>query len=723
MTSTTATITTLNLLNDASFNGNVIIGKDITINGRLNVQQYQNQNIINTTTTNYQLIISEDLSLNGRLFVSGNVAFNGTVTGITKTMVGLSNVDNTSDTNKPISTLTQSALDLKSSISYVDSSLNTLRTYTDNSLNLKAAISYVDSSLNALITYTDSSLNSKAAITYVDSSLNSKAAITYVDSSLNSKATISYVDSSLNLKATLYSPTFTGTVTIPTANITTLNAFGDSSFTGNVTIGGRLYIGVNTIYANAIVGGSVSTGSISSTGDLSLNNRLFVGSDTSLNGNLFVNNNVTINGYTYSIYNVTPNNIAASNTSNNTWSANGISWSASASDTYSGQKPSWAFDTTNQTFDTNINKYNSTTGAYSVSGVTNLVTNITGITSISGEWIQLQSNYSVKLSSYSIKTPSNTAYAANIPQNYYILGSNDGNIWNAIIYVTTSSLPSSSSGSILPSISTTSAVSNSAYGNSNITTTLYSGSSNSYTYFRMVVTSIFPNNVSGLIEINEWTPTFSLQKTSALTVNGDVSFNGNVQFAANSISTDSIAQGINNNFGMFQYQYTGKTLYDLDSNRFLITRYVVDSETRNVIYSNTDLTINGNITSLYDMSVNRNLSIGGNISINGRSTATSFTTPSDYRIKANIQSLIDTSFTVDLLKPVTYINKKLNTQDVGFIAHEVQEQYPFLVIGEKDGQEHQSLNYIGLIGILTKEIQELKKEMKEMKNELALLKQ
>ncbi len=39
--------------------------------------------------------------------------FTGTVSGITKTMVGLSNVDNTSDVNKPVSTATQTALNLK----------------------------------------------------------------------------------------------------------------------------------------------------------------------------------------------------------------------------------------------------------------------------------------------------------------------------------------------------------------------------------------------------------------------------------------------------------------------------------------------------------------------------------------------------------------------------------------------------------------------------------
>jgi hypothetical protein len=39
--------------------------------------------------------------------------FTGTVGGVTKTHVGLENVDNTSDANKPISTATQTALDLK----------------------------------------------------------------------------------------------------------------------------------------------------------------------------------------------------------------------------------------------------------------------------------------------------------------------------------------------------------------------------------------------------------------------------------------------------------------------------------------------------------------------------------------------------------------------------------------------------------------------------------
>lgn len=42
--------------------------------------------------------------------------FTGTVSGVTKTMVGLSNCDNTTDAGKPVSTATQTALNLKQTI-------------------------------------------------------------------------------------------------------------------------------------------------------------------------------------------------------------------------------------------------------------------------------------------------------------------------------------------------------------------------------------------------------------------------------------------------------------------------------------------------------------------------------------------------------------------------------------------------------------------------------
>jgi len=55
---------------------------------------------------------------------------------------------------------------------------------------------------------------------------------------------------------------------------------------------------------------------------------------------------------------------------------------------------------------------------------------------------------------------------------------------------------------------------------------------------------------------------------------------------------------------------------------------------------------------------------------------------------------------------------------MGFIAHEVQEEFPFLVEGEKDGENMQSINYDGFIGLLVKEVQDLKKENKILKERL-----
>lgn len=56
---------------------------------------------------------SDLVHISGTETITGNKTFSGTVSGLTKATVGLSNVDNTSDANKPISTATQTALNTK----------------------------------------------------------------------------------------------------------------------------------------------------------------------------------------------------------------------------------------------------------------------------------------------------------------------------------------------------------------------------------------------------------------------------------------------------------------------------------------------------------------------------------------------------------------------------------------------------------------------------------
>ena len=102
------------------------------------------------------------------------------------------------------------------------------------------------------------------------------------------------------------------------------------------------------------------------------------------------------------------------------------------------------------------------------------------------------------------------------------------------------------------------------------------------------------------------------------------------------------------------------------------------------------------------------LDVQGTIRATGQITGGSFNTPSDYRIKQNVQVL---NKMIDQLKPIEY-DVSGGKHDMGFLAHEVQEIFPFLVNGDKDGDQLQSINYTGFISLLVKEVQDLKKENK-----------
>ena len=152
----------------------------------------------------------------------------------------------------------------------------------------------------------------------------------------------------------------------------------------------------------------------------------------------------------------------------------------------------------------------------------------------------------------------------------------------------------------------------------------------------------------------------------------------------------------------------------------------IGTNTNTVNIGKTNTVISGNVgigktTASARLDVSGNVIFSGNLDISGNVNATSYNTTSDYRIKENVKQL-DEKFIIDKLNPVTYLNNNLGKQDIGLIAHELQDIYPELVNGEKDGNQLQSVNYTGLIPILIKEIQDLKKSMKSIKEELNELK-
>lgn len=114
--------------------------------------------------------------------------FTGTVSGVTKSMVGLGNVDNTSDANKPISTATQTALNLKAPLANP--------TFT-------GTVSGVTASHVGLGNVNNTSDADKPVSTATQTALN--------------------------LKANLASPTFTGTPSLPTGTTAVTQALGNNT--------------------------------------------------------------------------------------------------------------------------------------------------------------------------------------------------------------------------------------------------------------------------------------------------------------------------------------------------------------------------------------------------------------------------------------------------------------------------------------------------------------
>lgn len=95
----------------------------------------------------------------------------------------------------------------------------------------------------------------------------------------------------------------------------------------------------------------------------------------------------------------------------------------------------------------------------------------------------------------------------------------------------------------------------------------------------------------------------------------------------------------------------------------------------------------------------------GNITSNGEITAYS-----DIRLKTDIQPLENRGY----IKPVTY--KKDGKDSIGFIAQEVRELYPELVIEDNTEDKYLSVNYAQYVAVLQAQIIDLKKEIDELKN-------
>jgi hypothetical protein len=169
--------------------------------------------------------------------------FTGTVSGITATMIGLANVDNTTDLLKPISTANQTALDLKAplasptftgTVAGISKSMVGLANVDNTTDLLKPISSATQTALDAKSSNTDLALKAPLAsptFTGTVSGINkSMVGLANADNTTDLLKPISTAtQTALDLKAPLASPTFTGTVSGITATMVGLGSVDNTS--------------------------------------------------------------------------------------------------------------------------------------------------------------------------------------------------------------------------------------------------------------------------------------------------------------------------------------------------------------------------------------------------------------------------------------------------------------------------------------------------------------
>jgi hypothetical protein len=107
-------------------------------------------------------------------------------------------------------------------------------------------------------------------------------------------------------------------------------------------------------------------------------------------------------------------------------------------------------------------------------------------------------------------------------------------------------------------------------------------------------------------------------------------------------------------------------------------------------------------------------------SISVTSTATSYNTTSDKRLKDNIQTITDGTEKVMAINAVTHTWKnKPDTKPVhGFIAQEMQQIIPEAVNGNPDSEEMMSMDYGRITPLLVASLQDAHKKIKQLENKI-----
>jgi hypothetical protein len=323
----------VSILNDASFNENVFINKDLTVYGRLSVQQYTNSSVINTTTVNYATIITEDLSVNGNITIENNAnlykltvantsTFNDRITanGLIRAQNGLDVTGNASvsgtltatfaDDTIPSSKIIGGALPantLNNDVTFAqriitggDASFNNkINVANDATFNSRIISRGIINAQNGLNVTGNANVSGTLTATFADDTIPSSKIIGGVlpANTLNNDVTfaqriITGGDASFNSKL------YVGDDAIFNDRIISrgiINAQNGLNVTGNASVSGTLTatFADDTIPSSKIIGGVLPANTLNN--DVTFAQRIITGGDASFNSKLYVGDDAIFN--------------------------------------------------------------------------------------------------------------------------------------------------------------------------------------------------------------------------------------------------------------------------------------------------------------------------------------------------------------------------------------------------------------------------------------------
>jgi predicted acyltransferase (DUF342 family) len=464
---------------DVSINGNLSVGKALSVNNSVNINGYFNQLINSNIQPTYGgQIFNDDTNIIARLFAYGDVIMGGN-----NSIYGISYLSGDVSMGSRVFINGDVSMNSRLFVSG-DVSMNA-RLFVANDVSFIGDM-YVG--LNSIF-QGDVSMNSRLFING-DVSMNSKLFING-DVSMSSRL---YMGGNLSIgsgvnKLSLY-PGFiyNGSSIVARNNSVTvdLDTTGTISFSDTaVFMGGNVGIGTITPQYNLDISGAaqISSGTSSTT-----------------------YNNVYSKGLPSSLYasTVTPDSSLAIGFS---WLNNGITWVASASSYYgTGQMPYTAFANPyigNTNASSWITSTTSSTGGYSMTypGAytgnvfsTSVSINSATPTNVYGEWLQIRSSVPCIFNNYTITTQGGGQFEYRLPSNYTIAGSNDGNTWYAIhdasLTATAVTTPTATTCQTTSTFTVQTSIGSTVKQNNNNNILNYSIATTPYTYFRFIIKNV-----------------------------------------------------------------------------------------------------------------------------------------------------------------------------------------------------------------------------------------